>query len=176
MLADLKIYKNKKKAQKTILIAAAVCLVLGITFVYGMGIFDAIFKVKVAVVSGILFVFILFLLLKSLWSLNDKSPVYELTTETGMGKTTPLSKALGMFYWKDVKAMYLGKVGGDTLLTIQLGNTDYYKTKLSKMFFNMAYDQQAGELELSYSASEIDMHIDELHELFLSYWKESQGA
>lgn len=176
MLADLKINKNKKKALQSLLISAGICLLLGITFIYGLGIFDTIFKVKVAVVSGILFVFILILLLKALWSLNDKSPVYELTKETGMGKTTPLSKALGTFYWKDVKGMQLNKVGGDTLLTIDLGNAEYYQTKLSKMFFKMAYDPSTEELQLSYSASEIDMSIQELQDVFQTYWKESQAV
>ncbi|UZJ64495.1 hypothetical protein OKW96_19340 [Sphingobacterium sp. KU25419] len=52
-------------------------------------------------------------------------------------------------------------------------NAEFYKNRLSKMYWNMAYDKQSQELQVTYSASEIDMTIDELLDLFLSYWKQS---
>ncbi|MEJ5053839.1 STM3941 family protein [Sphingobacterium sp. MYb382] len=174
MLADLNIYRNKKKTRNLLLMSAGVCVILGLTFIYGLGVFDAIFKAKVAAVSGILCLFMLILLFKSVADLNDKSPIIALTKETGNGKTAPLPKALGEFFWKDVQAIDKAKIGGDTLVVVNLINAEYYKTKLSKMFFNMAYDKNTNELHVSYSASEIDMTIDELYKTFVSYWKESQ--
>lgn len=104
--------------------------------------------------------------------MNDKSAIFELNENTVSGKTSPLSRGIGAINWKDVTGLEVQKVGGDTLVVVYLTNVAYYQTKLSKMFWNMAFDKQSQELQIMYSASEIDMSINELYDLFVSYWKQ----
>jgi hypothetical protein len=142
---------------------------LAIVFIYGLGFFDDIFKAKVAVASGAVFLIMLILVIKSLINLQDKSAIFELNENTLSGKTSPLSKAIGTINWKDITGIEIQKVGGDTLVVVYLNNAEYYQSKLSKMFWNLALDKQSQELQIMYSVSEIDMKIDELYDLFVSY-------
>lgn len=175
MSKEIKIFRDTAKSRKLLIGSSAICLVLGTVFMYGLGTFDDIFKAKVAVASGAVFLIMLILVIKSILNMNDKSAIFELNENTASGKTSPLSRAIGTINWKDVTALDVQKVGGDTLVVVYLSNVEYYQSKLSKMFWNMAFDKQSQELQIMYSASEIDMKIDELYDLFVSYWK-PQGA
>jgi len=171
MLTDLKIFRNRKKTRNILLTTAGICIAMALICVYGLGVFDNIFKAKVTVVSGALFLLLFFLMIKSLLNLKDKSAFIELTPDYAKGKTAPLPKSIGEIYWKDVTAIDMAKIGGDTLVIVFLNNPEFYRSKLSKMFFDMAYDKELQELQVSYSASEIDMRITELYDLFISYWE-----
>jgi hypothetical protein len=173
MSKEIKIYRNTIKTRNLLLSSAAICILLAAVFIYGLGLFDHIFKAKVAVGSGAVLLIMLILVIKSLINMNDKSAMFEFNENTISGKSAPLSKAIGPIAWKDVTAIEKHKVGGDTLVVVYLKNAESYKTRLSKMYWNMAFDEQSQELQIMYSASEIDMTIDELLDLFLSYWKQS---
>lgn len=175
MSKEIKIFRDITKSRKLLISSGAICLVLGVIFIYGLGTFDDIFKAKVAVASGAIFLIMLIFVIKSIINMNDKSAIFELNENTASGKTSPLSRAIGTINWKDVTALDIQKVGGDTLVVVYLSNVEYYQSKLSKMFWNMAFDKQSQELQIMYSTSEIDMKIDELYDLFVSYWKQ-QGA
>lgn len=175
MSKEIKIFRDITKSRKLLISSGAICLVLGVVFIYGLGTFDDIFKAKVAVASGAIFLIMLIFVIKSIINMNDKSAIFELNENTVSGKTSPLSRAIGRINWKDVTGLEVQKVGGDTLVVVYLSNVEYYQSKLSKMFWNMAFDKQSQELQIMYSTSEIDMKIDELYDLFVSYWKQ-QGA
>lgn len=170
---EKKIYRNAVKTRNLLLSSSAICIVLAVIFSYGLGLFDDIFKAKVAVGSGAILIIMLFLVIKSLINLKDKSAIFEFNNNNVNGKTAALSRAIGAVAWKDVIAIDMQKVGGDTLVIVYLKNAEFYKPRLSKMLWNMAYENQTQELQIMYSASEIDMTIDQLYELFVSYWKQS---
>ncbi|MEJ5091584.1 hypothetical protein GEO21_16205 [Sphingobacterium faecium] len=170
---EIKIYRNSAKTRNLLLSSGAICIVLAVVFMYGLGLFDDVFKAKVAVGTGAVLLIMLILVIKSLINLKDKSAIFELNENSATGKTAPLPRAIGAVAWKDVTAIEKHKIGGDTLVVVYLKNAEFYKNRLSKMYWNMAYDKQSQELQVTYSASEIDMTIDELLDLFLSYWKQS---
>lgn len=108
---------------------------------------------------------------KSIVGVGNKSPLIQFDSTGFYGKTTPLSKAFGRVEWLDVTDIHLQKTGGDTLVITTVGNTDKYMGRISKLMWKMAYDQQNSQLNLMYSASEIDIDAKQLYDLFLRYWK-----
>lgn len=171
MSKEIKIFRNAVKTRNLLITSGLTCLVLGITFMYGLGLFDDIFKIKVTIGSGAVLIIMLILLIKNVMNLTDKSAIFELNENSLNGKTSPLSRAIGNINWEDITEIKIQKVGGDTLVVLGVRNADYYQSKLSKMLWNLAYDKQSQELQIMYSASEIEMKIDQLYDLFLSYWQ-----
>jgi hypothetical protein len=171
MNQETKLYRNAKKTRNLLLYASAVSILLIIVLLYSIGIFDGILKIKPAIFSGAALLIMLFLTFKSLAGVRDKSPLIQLDATRFFGKTTPLSKSFGSVEWADVTDIQLQKVGGDTLVITTIGNTEKYTGRLSKLMWKMAYDEQNSQLNLMYSASEIDIDAEKLYDLFLSYWK-----
>lgn len=165
------LYRNAEKTKKLFLYVAAVTILLALVLIYSLGVFDGIFKTKPAVISGAILLIMLFLSFKTFAGVRDKAPLIELDGTGFYGKTTPLSKAFGRVEWIDVTDIQLQKTGGDTLVITTVTNTEKYAGRLSKMMWKMAFDDQRSELNLMYSASEIDIDAKQLHDLFLSYWK-----
>lgn len=93
MSKEIKIFRNTAKTRNLLLSSGAVSLVLGIVFIYGLGLFDDIFKAKVAVASGAVFLIMLILVIKSLINLKDKSAIFELNENTASGKTSLFIKS-----------------------------------------------------------------------------------
>lgn len=118
----------------------------------------------------------LILLLKTLLSLKDKSPLIELNNQNFYGKTTPLSKSFGIVNWEDFADIQLQKSGGDTLVVVTLNNPEKYEGRLSKMLWNMAYNNTTNQLMLMYSSSEIDIDHNALFDLFSNFWKKSTDS
>ncbi|MFH7018905.1 STM3941 family protein [Flavobacterium sp. FlaQc-47] len=171
MNEETKLYRNAKKTRNLLLYASSVTLILIIVLLYGIGIFDAIVKTKVAIFSGAALLIMVFLMFKCIEGVRDKSPLIQFDSTGFYGKTTPLSKAFGRVEWSDVTDIQLQKTGGDTLVITTVGNTDKYVGRLSKLMWKMAYDEQNSQLNLMYSASEIDIDAKQLYDLFLKYWK-----
>ncbi|WP_428232118.1 STM3941 family protein [Flavobacterium sp.] len=173
---EIKLYRNSKKTKKLLFTSLGVCLILLIVIIYSAGIFDNELKIKPLVFSSGAFLVMLILLLKSILSLKDKSPLIELNNENFYGKTTPISKSFGVVNWEDVANIELEKTGGDTLVVVTINNPEKYEGRLSKMFWNMAYNKDAHQLTLMYSASEIDIDSNALFALFNTSWKQSTSS
>ncbi|MEP6803693.1 MAG: STM3941 family protein [Flavobacterium sp.] len=171
MNEETKLYRNAKKTRNLLLYTSSVTLILIIVLLYGIGIFDAILKIKVAIFSGAALLIMLFLMFKNILGIRDKSPLIQFDSTGFYGKTTPLSKAFGRVEWSDVTDIQLQKTGGDTLVITTVSNTDKYVGRISKLLWKMAYDEQNSQLNLMYSASEIDIDAKQLYDLFLKYWK-----
>lgn len=171
----IKLYRNSKKTKKLLFTSLGVCIILLLVTLYSAGIFDGVLKIKPLVFSAAALVIMLILLLKSVLSLNDKSPLIELNEKNFYGKTTPMSKTFGIVNWEDVAAIESQKTGGDTLVVVSINNPEKYEGRLSKMLWNMAYNKDTNQLTLMYSASEIDIDSNELFTLFNKSWKKSSS-
>lgn len=170
---EIKLYRDSKKTKKLLFTSLGVCLILLAVVIYSAGIFDNVLKTKPLVFSIAAFLIMFILLLKSLLSLKDKSPLIELNNQNFYGKTTPMSKSFGTVNWVDVTDIQLEKTGGDTLVVVTINNPEKYEGRLSKMMWNMAHDKNTNQLTLMYSASEIDIDADALFTSFTTFWKES---
>ncbi|TCC93110.1 hypothetical protein [Pedobacter hiemivivus] len=173
MKEEIKLFRNTKKTRTLLLSSLGVCMLLGLGILYSVGLFDGELKMKPAIFSAAAFLIMLFLTLKTLLSLKDKSPLIELNGQMFVGKTTPISKAFGQVDWIDVKDIQLQKTGGDTLVVVTVGNTDKYAGRLSKMSWNMVFDKSSEQLQLMYSTSEVDIEPKPLFDLFISFWEGS---
>lgn len=171
MNEETKLYRDGKKTRNLLLYASSVSLILIIVLLYSVGIFDDILKIKAAIFSGAALLFMVFLMFKSIAGVRDKTPLIQFDSTGFYGKTTALSKAFGKVEWSDVTDIQLQKTGGDTLVITTVGNTDKYVGRISKLMWKMAYDEQNSQLNLMYSASEIDIDAKQLYDLFLKYWK-----
>lgn len=173
MEKEIKLFRNSKKTKNLLFTSLGVCIILLLVIIYSVGIFDGELKIKPLVFSSGAFLIMFILLLKSVLSLKDKSPLIELNKETFYGKTTPVSKSFGIVNWQDVADIQLQKTGGDTLVVVSINNPEKYEGRLSKMLWNIAYNNNTNQLTLMYSASEIDVDASELFSLFNKSWKES---
>jgi hypothetical protein len=173
MKKEIQLYRNSQKTKKLLFTSLGVCIILLLVIMYSAGIFDGELKIKPLVFSAAVFLIMLILLVKSVLSLNDKSPLIELNQQSFYGKTTPMSKSFGIVNWEDVADIQLEKTGGDTLVVVTINNPEKYEGRLSKMLWNMALNKETNQLTLMYSASEIDVDSNELFNLFHKSWKES---
>lgn len=167
------LFAKKGKTANLLLSSGAICvLLLGIA-IYSSGWIDDELKAKPLVISCGLLLIICGLMIGKLRSLNDKSPLISLTETSFVGRTAPLTKAFGKGEWVDVKDINLETSGGDRLVVVTLANQDKYTGHLSKMMKSIAIDKERNEINIMYSASEIELSPEQLLELFQSYWKGS---
>lgn len=171
MNEEINFYRNAKKTRSLLLYASALSFLLAIAFLYGIGVFDGVFKIKLSIAFGAILLIMLVLIFKMLASIKDKSPLIQIDANGFSGRTTPVAKAFGRIEWQDVTDVQLQKVGGDTLVAITIDNVSKYDCRVSKFLWKMAYDEQNSKLNIMYSASEIEINADELYKLFLKYWK-----
>lgn len=171
MREETKLYRNAKKTRNLFLYVGSITFLLAIIFLYCIGTFGGELKTKPAVLSGGFLLIMLFLSFKSLASIRDKSPLIQIDTTGFTGKTTPLSKAFGRVEWSDVTDIQLDDTGGDALVITTIGDPQKHRNRLSKIMWKMAHDEQNSELNLMYSASEIDIDAKELYNILVSYWK-----
>ncbi|ULT22973.1 hypothetical protein KUH03_27430 [Sphingobacterium sp. E70] len=73
MNQETNLYRNSSKTVKLLAMSGGICVILLLTFLYCIGLFDGELKVKPAVFSGAALLVMLILLLSSLLSLRDKS-------------------------------------------------------------------------------------------------------
>lgn len=171
MNEEIKLYRNAKKTRNLLLYASAISVLLAIMLLYGIGTFDAVFKVKLSIASGAILLIMLVLIFKILASIKDKSPLIQIDSNGFSGRTTPVAKAFGRIEWQDVTDLQLNKVGGDTLVAVTIDNVTKYDGRTSKFLWKLAFDEQNSKLNIMYSASEIDMNEKALYDLFVSNWK-----
>lgn len=171
MNEEIKLYRNAKKTRSLLLYAISISILLAIALLYGIGIFDGIFKIKLSIASGAILLIMLVLTFKMLANVKDKSPLIQIDSNCFSGRTTPVAKAFGRIEWVDVTGLQLQKVGGDTLVVVTIDNTAKYDGRVSKFLWKMAYDEQTSKLNIMYSASEIDIDANRLYDLFVSHSK-----
>lgn len=173
MEKEIQLYRNSKKTKKLLFTSLGICIILLLVIIYSAGIFDNELKTKPLVFSVGAFLIMFILLLKSVLSLRDKSPLIELNGQNFYGKTTPVSKSFGIVNWEDVAGIESQKTGGDTLVVVTINNPEKYEGRLSKMLWKIAYNKGTNQLTLMYSASEIDIDANALFTLFNTFWKEN---
>jgi len=171
MNEEINFYRNTKKTINLLLYVSGIGILIAIAFLYGIGTFDGIFKIKLSVITGAFLLIMLVFIFKMLGSIKDKSPLIHIDSTGFSGRTTPVAKAFGRIEWEDVTDLQLKKVGGDTLVAVTTDNITKYKGQVSKFVWKMAYDEQDSKLNIMYSASEIDIDAQRLYDLFVSHWK-----
>jgi len=171
MNEEINFYRNTRKTLNLLLYVSGIGILLLIAFVYAIGTFDGVFKIKLSIASGAFILIMLALIFKMLASIKDKSPLIHIDSKGFSGRTTPAAKAFGRIEWKDVTDLQLNKVGGDTLVAVTIDNIAKYDGKVSKFVWKMTHDEQNSKLNVMYSASEIDIDANRLYDLFLSHWK-----
>ena len=167
------LFAKKGKTANLLLSSGAICvLLLGIA-IYSSGWIDDELKAKPLVISCGLLLIICGLMIGKLRSLNDKSPLITLTANTFQGRTAPLTKAFGVGEWIDVKDINLETSGCDRVVVVTISNLEKYSSRLSKMMKSIAVDKERNEINIMYSASELEESPEQLLELFQSNWKEA---
>lgn len=168
----MEFYRNRKKTVNIILVCTGILLVLIALFLYGIGIFNHIFSAKIAAVSGIFGLVLAIIVMRTLISLTDKSPLLILSKEGITSKVTAVSKAAGLILWKDIIDVSINKVGGDTLITLTIDKPEHYipiiRKKLSKLAIDGAEDAQ-GNLQVYLTASALDLDAPELFTVITNY-------
>ncbi|MBO9583742.1 MAG: hypothetical protein J7574_06240 [Flavobacterium sp.] len=171
MNEEINFYRNTKKTLNLLLYVSGIGILLVIAFVYAIGTFDGVFKIKLSIASGAFILIMLALIFKMLASIKDKSPLIHIDSKGFSGRTTPVAKAFGRIEWQDVTDLQLNKVGGDTLVAVTIDNIAKYDGQVSKFVWKMAHDEQNSKLNIMYSASEIDIDANRLYDLFVSHWR-----
>jgi len=146
---------------------------------YSIGTFDGRISTKLAAISGIFGIILAIVIAKKLFNLRDNSPLLFLSPEGITTKVTSVAKAAGLIYWEDIVNITVGKVGGDTLITLIINKPDKYiptiKKKLSAMVVNGIEDAD-GNLPIHLTAAELDLTAQELFKVITTYRKEVQNS
>jgi hypothetical protein len=175
----MEFYRNKKKSVSLILICAGILAILVLIFVYSIGIFDGRISTKLAAISGIFAAILAIIIVTKLINLRDTSPLLVLSSEGITTKVTAVAKAAGLIYWKDIRHITIGKVGGDTLITLTIDHPDAYiptiRKKLSAMVVDGIKDTD-GNLPINITAAELDLSAQELFQVINKYRDEVQNV
>jgi len=170
----MEFYRNKKKSTQLILICSTILIALVALFLYSIGLFTAAISVKLAGVSAVLGIILLIVIIRMLISLNRSAPLLILSKEGITSEVTAVSKAAGLILWKDIRDISLTNVGWDTLVKLTVSRPEHYmpiiKKKLSAMAVSGIQDS-AGNLQIFLTASELDMHANQLLAIIQNYRK-----
>lgn len=171
----MEFYRDRKKSLNLILICSGILIISIATFLYSIGLFDDHVGTKLAAVSGLFSIILAIIIFRKLFTLRDSAPLIILSNEGLISKTTAVSKAAGLIFWKDITDVNLEKVGADTLVTMKVKNADHYlpliKKKLSGMITNGLADAN-GNLPISLTASELTIDAEELFNTITNFRKE----
>lgn len=162
-------YRNRKKSINLLLILSGILVVMLLILLYSSGIIsDGIIIAKGVAFSSIGSVILAIIILKTLISLKDKSPLIILSPEGITAKVTAVSKAAGLILWKDISDIQLHKVGGDTLVTLIINNPEPYAANIRKKLSAIALDK-GQDLQIYMTASVLDINAGELFDQVVAY-------
>ena len=168
----MEFYRNRKKSINLLLIYSGILILMLLILLYSSGLFNGEVIAKGIAFSAVFSLILGFVLIKTLISLNDKSPLIVLSPEGITAKVTAVSKAAGLISWKDISDLEINKVGGDTLITLVVNNPGKYtpliRKKLSAMALDNAKDND-GELLIYLTASVLDVDAHELFDSIKTY-------
>jgi len=161
----MEFYRNRKKSINLILIYAGILILMIAILIYSIGIFTDRVVPKGIAFSSLFGLVMLFVIIKSLLSLKDTSPLLVLNEQGIISKVTAMSKAAGLIFWEDIIAVEINKMGGDTLITLVIDKAEKYtpviRKKLSAIALDGAKDAN-GNLMVYLTASELDLDAQEL--------------
>ena len=162
-------YRNRKKSINLLLILSGILVVMLLILLYSSGIIsDGIIIAKGVAFSSICSVILAIIIIKTLISLKDKSPLIILSPEGITAKVTAASKAAGLILWKDISDIQLQKVGGDTLVTLIINNPEPYAANIRKKLSAIALDN-AQDFQIYMTASVLDINAGELFDQVTAY-------
>lgn len=168
----MEFYKDKKKSGNLILVYAGLILVLTGVLLYSTGVFSDVILAKGIAISLVFILFLSVYLIKMLIAYNDTDPQIVLNQDGIVSKVTSLSKAAGLIRWEDIKNISLDRIGGDTLVTLQVGNPDHYlpviRKHISAMMLKGVQDKN-GNLTIYLTASELELEPLELQKSIARY-------
>jgi hypothetical protein len=162
-------YRNRKKSINLLLILSAVLVLMLLILLYSSGLIsDGIIIAKGVAFSSIGSLILAIIIIKTLISLKDKSPLIVLSPEGITAKVTAASKAAGLIFWNDIADIQLNKVGGDTLVTLLINNPEPYAANIRKKLSAMALDK-GQDLQIYMTASVLDINAGELFDQVIAY-------
>ncbi|MET4141898.1 STM3941 family protein [Pedobacter sp. UYP1] len=161
-------YRNRKKSINLLLILSGILVVLLLILLYSSGLISDIIIAKGVAFSSIGSLILAIIIIKTLISLKDKSPLIVLSPEGITAKVTAVSKAAGLIFWKDIADIQLHKVGGDTLVTLLINNPEPYAANIRKKLSAMALDKDQ-DLQIYMTASVLDINAGELFDQVIAY-------
>jgi hypothetical protein len=101
----MEFYRNRKKSINLILIYAGILILMIAILIYSIGIFTDRVVPKGIAFSSLFGLVMLFVIIKSLLSLKDTSPLLVLNEQGIISKVTAVSKAAGLVFWEDIIAV-----------------------------------------------------------------------
>lgn len=168
----MEFYRNKKKSGTIILACTGILILMLLILLYSTGVFSDIYVPKGIALSSIFIVILGIVIIRSLLSFNDKTPLISLQPEGIIAKVTPMSKAAGLIRWEDIVDYELIKQGWDTLITLHISNPESYRTLITKKLSAMVMEgttDEHGNLMIYLTASETDYDADILLQKILAY-------
>ncbi|MBB5635255.1 hypothetical protein HDE68_001140 [Pedobacter cryoconitis] len=168
----MEFYRNRKKSVNLLLIYTGILILMVLILLYSIGILSDSIIAKGIALSSIFILIFGFTIIRTLISLNDKSPLIVLTPEGITARVTAVSKAAGLISWKDITDMEVGKAGGDTLITLVICNAEPYKLSIRKKLSAIALDNAkdpGGDLYVYLTASVLDIDAYELFNKIKTY-------
>jgi hypothetical protein len=168
----MEFYRNRKKSINLLLIYSGILVIMILILLYSLGIMSDRIVAKGIAFSSIFILIFGFTIIKTLISLNDKSPLIVMSPEGITAKVTAVSKAAGLISWKDISDLEINKVGGDTLITLVISNPEQYKALIRKKLSAMALDNAKdndGNLYVYLTASVLDLNAQELFSKIKAY-------
>lgn len=162
-------FRNRKKSINLLLILSGILLVMLLILLYSSGIISGgIIIAKGIAFSAIGIVILAIIIIKTMISLKDKSPLIVLSPEGITAKVTAVSKAAGLILWEDISDIQLHKVGGDTLVTLIINNPEPYSAKIRKKLTSIALEKDQ-DLQIYMTASVLDINAGELFDQVTAY-------
>ena len=175
----MEFYRNKKKSAQLIFICTGALIALVAVFLFSIGLFNGIIATKLAGVSAVLGIILLIVIIRMLISLNRSVPLLTLSSEGIYSEVTAVSKAAGLISWKDILDISIKKVGWDTLVVLSVGRAAHYIPIIQKKLTAMAVSgiqDDAGNLQIFVTASELDINANELLTVIQDYRKTLRGS
>ncbi|RAJ29086.1 STM3941 family protein [Pedobacter cryoconitis] len=161
-------YRNRKKSINLLLILSGVLVLMLLILLYSSGVISGSIIAKGIAFSSIASVILAIIIIKTLISLKDKSPLIVLTPEGITSKVTAVSKAAGLILWEHTDDIQLHKVGGDTLVALIINNAEPYSAKIRKKLSSIALEKDQ-DLHIYMTASVLDISAEELYEQVSDY-------
>lgn len=162
-------FRNRKKSINLLLILSGVLVLMLLILLYSSGIIsDGTIIAKGVAFSSIGSIILAIIIIKTMISLKDKSPLIVLAPEGITAKVTAVSKAAGLILWQDIDDIQLHKVGGDTLVTLIINNSEPYSAKIRKKLSSIALEKDQ-DLQIYMTASVLDISAKELFDQVTAY-------
>ena len=166
-------YRSRSKTIKQLWISGGLLALMIAIAAFSFGSADGSLKIGIFAVA--FFLLIGYFFVSSLSQLNSKLPLLSVTAEGITAGVTPVSKATGTMLWKDISNTEIVETDNDTLVLIHLNTTATYaeriRKKLSKMALDGLIDQDADQLTIPLTASEIEGDAQQIHRAISGFLK-----